>query len=250
MFGPVGYAFLSALAVSVFSFVGLLALTLGGKRLDNALFVLIGLAVGTLFGDVLIHLIPEIFSEINGDSVAPAILIMVGVLIFFVMEKFFHWHHSHTCEGDECDLPRPLGYINIVSDGFHNLLDGILIGASYLVSVPIGLATTVAVIFHEIPQEISDFGVLLHAGFSKARALFWNFISALFAVTGVAIAVIVGSRSAEFIQVILPLTAGGFLYLAGSDLVPELHKEKSIRRSALQFIAILVGFIIMLAIPG
>jgi len=244
------YAFLSAIIVSLVSFVGALTLFFGSKRFKNIIFVLIGLAVGTLFGDVLIHLIPEIFSELDGEAILPSILIMTGILVFFVLEKFFHWHHAHTCEGDECTLPRPVGYINIVSESVHNLLDGILIGASYLVSIPIGVATTVAVIFHEIPQEISDFGVLIHAGFSRGRALLVNFVSALFAILGVLIAVIVGARSAEFVQIILPLTAGGFLYLAGSDLVPELHREQSVKRSIMQFFAILVGFTIMIFIPG
>jgi zinc and cadmium transporter len=244
------YAFISAFVVSLISFVGVLALAFGAKKLQGLLFVLIGLAVGTLFGDVLIHLIPEIFDGLSGEVALPGILIMVGIVTFFVLEKFFHWHHQHTCVGEDCNLPEPMGYINIASETVHNLLDGILIGAAYLVSVPVGVATTVAIIFHEIPQEISDFGVLIHAGFKKKTAILVNFISALFAILGVAIAVAVGSRSEMFIDIILPLTAGGFLYLAGSDLVPELHKEQSLKKSGLQFVAILFGFGLMLVIPG
>jgi len=137
------YALISALIVSLMSFVGVLTLFFGFKRFQHGIFILIGLAVGTLFGDVLIHLLPEIFADSGGAVVKPGLLIMAGILTFFVLEKFFHWHHAHTCEGDECALPRPVGYINIASESIHNLLDGILIGASYLVSIPIGVATTV-----------------------------------------------------------------------------------------------------------
>lgn len=244
------YSFGSAAVVSVISLVGVLTFALGITRIKGVLFILVGLSVGTLFGDVLIHLVPEIFEELDGASVLPGILIMAGIIVFFALEKFLRWHHHHNCEGDLCELPRPLGYINVVSDVAHNLLDGILIGVSYLVSVPVGIATTIAIIFHEIPQEIGDFGVLLHAGFSRGKAIFFNFVSALFAILGVGIAIAVGAKSEEFVMMLLPVTAGGFLYIAGSDLVPELHKEMSLRKSAVQFLAMLVGFSIMLFIPG
>jgi zinc and cadmium transporter len=136
--------------------------------------------------------------------------------------------------------------MNLVADGVHNLIDGMLIGASYLASLPLGFATTAAVVLHEIPQEIGDFGVLLHSGFSKRRALLFNFCSASLAIVGALIALLVGTRIEGFTQWMLPLTAGGFIYIAGSDLLPELHKELELLRSALQLAAMGTGVGLML----
>ena len=154
------------------------------------------------------------------------------------------WRHDHAAE--HTHPIHPVGYINLVADGLHNFIDGVLIGASYLVSMPIGLATTIAVILHEIPQEIGDFGVLLHAGFSRRRALWLNFLTATIAILGAVISLLVGARLHHFSAGVLPLAAGGFIYIAGSDLVPELHKEREPPQAAVQLIAIGVGIGLML----
>jgi len=140
---------------------------------------------------------------------------------------------------------RPLGFLVIVSDGIHNLLDGIIIGASYLVSVEVGIATTIAIILHEIPQEIGDFGLLLHAGMKKMQAILINFLSALTAVLGVIFALIIGNTNEMFLPAATAFAAGSFLYIAGSDLVPELHKTTNVKSSLLQFGAIALGAISM-----
>jgi zinc and cadmium transporter len=126
------------------------------------------------------------------------------------------------------------------------LIDGMLIGASYATSLPVGLATTVAVILHEIPQEIGDFGILLHAGFSKRAALLFNFLSASLAIVGAVISLAVSAGIDGFSAAMLPLTAGGFIYIAGSELVPELQKELKPSRSLVQLIAIGSGVGLML----
>ena len=133
-----------------------------------------------------------------------------------------------------------------MADGLHNFIDGVLIGASYVVSVPIGLGTTIAVLLHEIPQEIGDFGVLLHAGFGKARALWLNFFTATLAIAGAVLSLLMGSQLQQFSTAVLPFAAGGFIYIAGSDLVPELHKERQPPQAAIQLIAIGVGIGLML----
>jgi zinc and cadmium transporter len=140
-----------------------------------------------------------------------------------------------------------MGYTNLIADGIHNSIDGMLIGASYLVSIRVGLATTTAVILHEIPHEIGNFGVLLHAGFSKGKALFFNFLSATLAVLGAVIALSIGSHAEQFSNAILPFAAGGFIYIAGSDLVPELHKEGNPAKSFLQLVMIVLGIVLMLS---
>jgi zinc and cadmium transporter len=141
---------------------------------------------------------------------------------------------------------HPVGYMNLIADAVHNLIDGMLIGASYAVSVPIGIATTMAVILHEIPQELGDFGVLLHAGFTVKRAILFNFLSASVAVVGTIISLLVSASAESFSALMLPFTAGGFIYIAGSDLLPELQKESDPYRSIAQLIAIAAGGGLML----
>lgn len=141
--------------------------------------------------------------------------------------------------------PHPVVYMNLIGDGAHNLIDGMLIGASYLVSIPIGISTTIAVVLHEIPQEIGDFGVLVNGGLTVRKALFFNFLTALAAVVGVMISLIVGPFIKDYASFMLPITAGGFLYIAGSDLIPELHHENELRDSFWQLFSILLGVAIM-----
>jgi zinc and cadmium transporter len=143
---------------------------------------------------------------------------------------------------------HPVGYMNLFADGVHNLIDGMIIGASYLVSLPVGIATTIAVIFHEIPHELGNFFVLLYAGFTKTKALFFNFLTGLFAILGTLVALLVGSRVEDFSSLMLPLAAGGFIYIAGSDLVPELNKESDLLKSVIQLIAIAAGVGLMLLV--
>jgi zinc and cadmium transporter len=168
---------------------------------------------------------------------------MAGFLLFFLVEKYLHWHHHH--DADSGIHIHPVGYINLVSDGIHNFIDGVLIGVSFLTSIPLGIATTLAVILHEIPQEIGDFGVLISAGFTRKRALWLNFATALTAVVGTVLALVFGGRLETLTAYAIPLTAGGFLYIAAVDLLPPLHKETRPSRSLLQLIAIIAGVAIM-----
>ena len=237
-----GYALGSAAVVSLISLVGVVTLMVGVRRLDRAVPLLISLAVGALFGDALIHLLPEAF-EGSTSTALTSLYAISGVLVFFIMERFLHWHHQHQ---EQTVAPvHPVAYLNLVSDGAHNFLDGLLIGASYLVSVPIGFATTVAVAFHEIPQEQGDFGILVHAGFSPRRALLMNFLSATLAFLGVVISLLVGPSVTEYTVFMLPFAAGGFIYIAGSALIPELHREREITRSVMQLAMLSIGIGLM-----
>ena len=147
---------------------------------------------------------------------------------------------------DNKEHAHPFAYTNLVGDGLHNFIDGLIIGASYIVSVPVGIATTIAVVLHEIPQEIGDFGVLIHAGFSKGKALALNFLSAVAAILGAVVALWLSGAVEGLEMVLIPLAAGGFIYIAGSDLIPELHKENHIVRSILQVISFIAGIGVML----
>lgn len=239
------YAFASVLIVSLISLVGVITLSIKETFLRKYIFIFISLAVGSLLGDAFIHLIPEALASSLNPSLA-SILIIFGIIIFFVLEKFLHWHH-HGEDETEGGI-HPVGNLVLFSDGVHNLIDGIVIGVSFIVSIPVGVATTIAVILHEIPQEIGDFTVLLHSGYTKKRALWLNFLSALTAVFGVSIAFVLGEVGQTFIIWILPIAAGGFIYIAVADLIPELHKTKEAHHSAIQIIALVLGALIMLSL--
>jgi len=237
------YAIGSVVLVSLISLVGVVTISLGESKLNRIVFVLVGLATGALFGDAFIHLLPQAF-ETSTNKVGTAVYVLAGIFVFFVLEKFLLWRHEHVVHKE--GPAHHVGLMNLVADGLHNLIDGMLIGASYLVGIKIGLATTLAVVLHELPQEMGDFGILLHAGFSRTRALVFNFLSASLAIMGAVIALLIGAKAATFSSFMLPITAGGFIYIAGSDLVPELHKENDPAKSLLQFLALSVGVGLML----
>ena len=236
------FALASVVVVSLVSLVGILGLSFRKDLLEKYIFIFISLAVGALLGDAFIHLIPEAFESANPLLVS--ILIVAGILLFFVLEKFLHWHHH----GDDTEKNHvhPMGKLILISDGVHNFIDGVIIGTSFMISIPIGLATTLAVILHEIPQEIGDFAVWLRAGYHKARALFLNFLSALLAIVGVIVALLLGEVVQSFVTYFLPIAAGGFIYVAIADLMPELHKTKNIKYSMLQLTAVIVGILAMI----
>jgi zinc and cadmium transporter len=235
----------STLVVCVASFAGVLFLAFKMKLLQRIVFVLVSFAVGALFGNAFFLAIPE-SQEMLGNNLQVGLFVVGGILLMFVVEKLIHWQHNHNV--DQIKDKAPLGYISLFADGVHNFIDGILIASSWMVSPEIGLATTLAVIAHEIPQEISDFGILIHAGFSRKRALFFNFLSACTAVLGALGTLWIGGEFVNVSGYILPFAAGGFIYLAGSDLIPELHREKSTRKNLLQFVVIIIGLALMLFI--
>ncbi|MBI5700380.1 ZIP family metal transporter [Candidatus Saganbacteria bacterium] len=236
------YSFASVIIVSLISLIGIFSLLLRKNLLEKILLFLVSFAVGGLFGDAFIHLLPEAYKGL-GINLFASSLVLFGIIFFFVLEKFIRWRHCHVPTSE--NHPHPVVYMNLIGDGAHNLIDGMLIGASYLVSIPIGISTTIAVVLHEIPQEIGDFGVLVNGGLTVRKALFFNFLTALAAVVGVMISLIVGPFIKDYASFMLPITAGGFLYIAGSDLIPELHHENELRDSFWQLFSILLGVAIM-----
>jgi zinc and cadmium transporter len=237
------YSLASVFLVSLLSLVGLAFVTIGERKLKQLIFIMVSLAVGSLFGDAFIHIVPQIYAK-SQTNVDASLYVLGGIFAFFILEKFLLWRHHHDLESGYA--VHPVGYMNLFADAVHNFIDGMIIGASYIVSFPVGVATTVAVVFHEIPHEMGNFFVLLYAGFSKTRAIFFNFISALFAIVGTLVALAVSSRVEHFSALMLPLAAGGFIYIAGSDLVPELNKEVNPSKSIAQILAIGAGVGLML----
>lgn len=238
------YALVSISLVSIVSLIGIVALGFREHLIRKYVFLFVSLAVGALLGDAFLHLIPEAVESL-GSLPKAGFAVIVGIIIFFAIEKLLHWHHHGL---DEENHVAPIGKLMLISDGFHNFIDGIIIGLSYLVSIEVGIATTIAVLLHEIPQEIGDFGVLVHAGYTKTRALFWNFISALAAFLGLFVVMLLGSTTESITTWMLPIAAGGFLYIAIADLIPELYKGKHWVVSIAQSLIVILGVLIMAAL--
>lgn len=239
------YTFLTVAVVSLLSFIGALFLAVGPKRLEKITMFLVSLSAGTLLGDSFFHLLPEAI-EAEDNNFSLWFWVLGGIIVFFVLEKIICWRHCHIPTSE--NHPHRLGMMNLVGDGLHNLIDGIVIAGSFLFSPALGVATTLAVIAHEIPQEIGDFGVLIHAGYSRAKALFLNFLSAVTAALGALIALLIGQQMENFAALIISFTAGGFIYIATADLIPELKKESHPLKSLGQLLAILLGLGIMFAL--
>lgn len=236
------YSLISVIIVSLISLIGVFTLTVKEKSLHKILILMVAFSVGALIGDTFLHLLPEAVEE-NGFSPVISTSLFGGVIVFFILEKFLRWRHCHESSCEE--HPKHIGQMNLIGDTLHNLIDGIIIGSSFVISVPLGVATSLAVILHEIPQELGDFGVLLHSGFTKRKAIIFNLLSACASIFGAALAVIFGTRFTSFQNIMIPFTAGGFLYIAMTDLIPELHLETKWQKSALQLLFILLGILIM-----
>jgi zinc and cadmium transporter len=235
------YTLAAVVIVSVLSLLGALVLIIKQKVIKKFLIIMVSFAAGAMLGDVFIHMIPEL-AHVGALNMTSSLYILLGIIIFFVLEKIIHWRHCHlsSCK----DHPHPLAFMNLIGDGVHNFIDGALIAGSFMLSVPVGIATTIAVILHEIPQEMGDFGVLLHSGMKPIKALMFNFLTALTAIAGALIVLLIG-QNIDLTHIIIPITIGGFLYIANSDLIPELHKETKISQSIMQLIALLIGAGIM-----
>jgi len=239
------YTILSVFIVSLISLIGVFTLSIDSKKLSKFLIYFVSLSAGTLLGDAFIHLIPEAYKKSEAANNAP-FYVLAGIAIFFILEKFIHWRHCHEVPCEE--HPHPFSYVILFGDAVHNFIDGTIIAASFIASIPIGIATTAAVIFHEIPHEMGNFGSLVYGGFSRAKALFFNFLSALAAILGALIVLFLSFNTAELTKFMIPFAAGGFIYIATADLIPELHKNTEVKKSFAQFIFFLAGIGIMSAL--
>lgn len=230
---------LSTLLVCLLSLVGIIALLLKNKILNKILLVLVGFSAGALMGGAFLHLLPESLEETKAITVS--LFLLVGFSSFFLIERFLHWHHCHK---GICEV-HTFTYMNLFGDGVHNFIDGVIIATSFITNIHLGIVTTIAIIAHEVPQEIGDFGVLIYGKFTKAKALFFNFLSALTAMVGALFGYFLSNTFQNIIPSILPFAAGGFIYIAASDLIPELHKEPDIKKSLLSFCFFLAGISFM-----
>ena len=267
---PIVLAFLSVTAVSAVSLVGLLTLSMSEARVRRLATIFVSFAAGALLGDTFIHLVPEIFARARGtDALRASLFILAGMLLFwqtpqgtvrimflfssgmllfFIVEKLLrhehgllHRHHHH----EPIEHPE-LAVMNLLGDAIHNYIDGLLIGASWLAGPELGISTTIAVLLHEIPQELGDFGILVHSGLSVRQATLLNVASAAVAILGTATAVFAGTVAhLHTTEILVPITAGGFVYIAAADLIPELQHDRTVRALFVQTALISCGIVVM-----
>lgn len=235
------YALLATVIVSLMSFVGVLTLVLNRPLLEKLVMVLVSFAAGALIGSAFFHLLPESLEE--GGPVF--FMVILGIIVFFIIETYLHWYHCHAGHihkhhNHKCPI-KPMGYLNLFGDGVHNFVDGMIVASAFMVDLRLGAITTLAVIFHEIPQELGDFGVLIYSGFTRGKALFFNFISALTAVLGVVATYAFAANVEGVTPYLVPFAAGGFLYIAMTDLMAELKEEEDIGKVTLQIIIFIAG---------
>lgn len=239
--------------VSAISLVGLWLLTTERARMHRLVRLLVSLAVGTLLGDSFIHLLPEAFARTPINTLGSSLLVLAGMLLFFMVGKLSRHHRQGPPQpqpaGGSTTARPELVMVNLIGDSIHNFMDGALIAASYLSSPTLGVSTTLAVICHELPQELGDLGVLLHAGLGVRRAVALNLASAGTAVAGAVTTLLAGEAAGRQVSdVLVPLAAGGFVYLAAAELMPELQRDRSSRALAAQLLWMMVGIGLMAAL--
>lgn len=245
----------SIAAISAVSLIGALTFSMRREALDRFLHLIVAVATGALLGGAFIHLIPESAESLEASSLGLAIL--GGLFLFLILERFLHWHHHHHSHVTEAGIEpeethaeiKPFGKLILAADGLHNFLDGAVIASAYLVSFEAGLVATIAIALHEIPQEIGDFGVLLLAGFKKGKALLANLLSSLSAFVGAGVALLFAGSFENLVPVFTAFAAGGFIYIAAADLVPELHRKGGGFRAAVaQVLLVGLGITLMFAL--
>ena len=263
--------FLMIFLIGCLSLTGLFMISLKEKILDRILFILVAFATGSILATALFDLIPESLhhlEELNAEGAGITetfvfSIIISGYVIFFILERFIYWFHGHAHEHenqlvcydnitegsskilDKGENIKSFALLNLIGDGLHNFLDGIIIMVAFLSGTATGIVITLAVLFHELPQEIGDFGILLYGGFTKKKALTFNFISGMIALLGGLLAFIFSNTIETFNMFFLAFSGGGFLYIASTELMPELIKEKNLKKSIIQAFIFMGGLLLI-----
>ena len=230
------------LLMSGIALVGSLTLVLKPNTLDRILLPLVAFAAGSLIGGAFFHMIPAAVHEM-GNSTALYIWLVAGFVLFLALEQFLNWHHSHSHRTGE---KQPLTYLILIADALHNFIGGMFVAASFLVNFKLGVIAWLAAAAHEVPQELGDFGVLVHGGWSKTRALAYNFLSALTFLLGGVVAY--AASATVDVVFLVPFAAGNFLYIGAADLIPEIKKSHDVKTNVVHFIAFVIGIALLLAI--
>lgn len=229
----------SGLLMSAIALVGSVTLILKEATLQKIILPLVAFAAGSLIGGAFFHMIPAGMEKITDTTVLFGWL-LAGFTLFFVLEQFLHWHHCHRARAS---CKQPLTYLILIGDGLHNFIGGLAIAGIFLVDIRLGIMAWLAAAAHEIPQELGDFGVLIHGGWRKRTALFFNVLSGLTFLLGGLVA-----YAASFtidVAFLIPFAAGNFIYIGASDLVPEVTKHKNLKNNFLNFVSFVVGILLM-----
>ena len=242
------YPIVSVIIVSLISVVFAIPFLIKKRISKRVLLFLLSLSVGVLLATVFVNFLPEAVS--HNYTLGLALNLFLGFLLMFVLEKLVHYHHSKRAENEDFGHGHAysLAPVNLIGDGIHNFIDGLVIAGSYAVSTTLGIAATISIIFHEVPQEIADFGVLLYSGLSKKKALIFNFLSATTAILGTVFGLLLAGSLQGFNEFIIPFAAGNFIYIAASNLVPQLHRECSILDTLMHVAAMILGVAIIVVI--
>lgn len=235
---------LGGIVMSCIALVGSVTLILPERMFQKVILPLVAMAAGSLLGGALFHLMPAAVEEM-GNGLAPWVWCMVGFGGFFVLEQFLHWHHCHKPTSQH---KEPLGWLILIADGVHNFIGGLAVAGAFMVDIRLGMVAWVAAAAHEIPQELGDFGILIHGGFPKKLALLFNLLSGLSFLVGGLVAW--GLSSQVDVSFLIPLGAGNFLYIAAADLIPEINREKSAKRATVHFLAFTAGVLLLLFIAA
>jgi len=232
----------SSLLMSAIALVGSVTLILKEKTLNKIILPLVAFAAGSLIGGAFFHMIPAgIISY--GNTTGFYLWIVIGFVVFFMLEQFLHWHHCHRAD---LDCKKPLTYLILIGDALHNFIGGLAIAGVFLIDIRLGIMTWLAAAAHEIPQELGDFGVLIHGGWSKHSALIFNVLSALTFLIGGLITYILSS---DFdVAFLVPFAAGNFIYIGASDLIPEIKKHENLKTNIIHLLSLITGIILMIAI--
>jgi zinc and cadmium transporter len=234
------YIIIFGILMSVIALVGGLTLFIKEKTFKKLILPFVALSAGSLIGGAIFHMLPEAVENM-GNSTMVYIWLAIGFVSFFILEQFLHWHHCHSISEHK---KEPLTYLILVADGTHNFIGGLAVGASFIIDIRLGIATWIAAALHEVPQELGDFGVLVHGGWKKSHALMYNFFSALtFLLGGLIVYVISPEIDTAFL---VPFAAGNFIYIAAADLIPQIKHSDKIRENLIHFIWFAIGLAVLL----
>lgn len=230
---------LSCFLISLCGLIGVFTFSIKESRLATMLMPFVSLSAGALMGGAFIHLLPEAAETLPSGTMFMTVLL--SFVVFFFMEKMLHWRHCHTGHCDE----HTFGYMSLIGDSIHNFIDGLIIAATFIIDIRLGIVTSLSILLHEIPQEIGDFAVLLYSGFGRKKAIMSNYLVAIIAIVGGIAGYFLSFSMHRFVSYLIPFAAGGFIYIAGSDLIPEIRKEQSLKKTLISFGCFLLGIIIM-----
>jgi zinc and cadmium transporter len=235
------WIFSGGILMSAIALIGSITLLLSETTLKKLLLPLVALAAGTLLGGALLHMIPAAIEK-SGNQVSIYVWILLGFTLFLALEQFLHWHHCHRAPSEH----RPLTYLILIADGVHNFIGGLAVAGAFLIDVRVGISTWLAAAAHEVPQELGDFGILIHGGWKKSKALLYNLLSALTFLVG---GIVAYTASFTFdVTFLLPFAAGNFIYIAAADLIPEIKHEDNPTLNAIHFCSFLVGILLLLGV--